>query len=70
MNTLEIKIEKEKADTKPWGEHLTDAGFERDQFDNKYHRRIVIWTKDGIDYTAKASSDESGNLILLLTEYK
>lgn len=66
-----VKFIIEKANRKQaWGEHLTDAGFERDQFDNKYGKRIIIWTKDGIDYTAKPSSDEAGNLILSLTEYK
>lgn len=69
MKTLEIKIEKANR-KQAWGEHLIEAGFERDQFDNKYGKRIITWTKDGVDYTAKPSSDEAGNLILSLTEYK
>lgn len=69
MNTLKIRIEKANR-KQAWGEHLIDAGFERDQFDNKYGKRIITWTKDGIDYIAKPLTDIQGNLILSLTEYK
>ena len=69
MKTLEIKIEKVNR-KQAWGEHLTDAGFERDKFENKYGKRIITWTRDGVDYTAKTTSDADGNLILSLTEYK
>lgn len=68
MRNLEIKIEKENR-MEAWGQHLIELGFERSQFDNKYKKRVVLWSNNEADYTAKATSDTEGNLILKLTEY-
>ena len=53
-----------------WGETLTELGFIRDQFDNKYRKRITTWTKDGVEYTVRLSDDNEGNKVFTFTEYK
>lgn len=52
-----------------WGNDIVAAGFDRDEiFERK--KKIVIWSKDGIDYTASTSRDSEQNLIITLTERK
>jgi hypothetical protein len=64
--TIVIQKSERKA---AWGEHISEAGFERSQFYNKYKKRIVLWSKDGIDYTASTKIESDGSLSITLTEY-
>ena len=70
MKTITLTIEAENRSKEGWGQDLINAGFERSQFDNKYNKRIVLWSNDEGDFTAKTSSDAKGNLTITLTEYK
>ena len=68
MKTLTITIEKANR-KQAWGEHISENGFENSiEFDRR-GKKYSVWSKDGVNYTAKASSDNEGNLIIALNEY-
>lgn len=69
MKRLVIKVKKEDV-KQAWGETLAELGFIRDQFDNKYRKRITTWTKDGVEYTVRLSEDNEGNKVFTFTEYE
>jgi hypothetical protein len=69
MKTLTITIEKANR-KQAWGEHISEEGFENWIDFDRRGKKYSVWTKDGVNYTAKASSDSEGNLIINLSEYK
>jgi len=68
MKTIILTIEKETR-KQAWGEHILDAGFEREVIFNRRNKKIILWTKDGIDYTASTNTDYTGVLTITLTKY-
>lgn len=68
MKTLVIKLKKEDV-KQAWGETIEEMGFIRDQFEDKYRKKIVTWTKDGVEYTVRLS-DDGENKVFTFTEYK
>ena len=70
MKTLTLTIAKENR-KQAWGEHITEAGFDKDVIFDRRNKKFIIWNKDGVDYTASTNTDENtGILTITLTEYK
>lgn len=68
MKTLTLTYNKSEFATRL--DFYLANGFDRDQFDNKYKKRIIIYTKDNVDYIeSKVESDTEGNVTIKLTEY-
>ena len=61
-----ITIQYADRSSEGWGADLVRNGYERDQFENKYNKKIVTWSKDGVTYTCKPST-VNGDLVLTLT---
>ena len=63
---ITITIPHAEISSKGWGADLLSLGFVRTQFENKYNKKIVTWSKDGVSCTCKTYTVD-GFLVLTLT---